>query len=191
MSKILLRTAARWRIPRDLALTVIARDTQCTYCERDFEVWPGLRVASAHLKASLLTSDEPTRDLAFRFDSELAACPLSGPTRGFEGAGRGPFGDPGRPEALEPLRPMADAFDAHYTQLSSAIAFLRHNITELGLPTMEVYARLIIDFPQMPWEFAEDMARQVWDEALHAEVFMQRLEHLGGRVGQYGYTHEL
>jgi hypothetical protein len=33
----LVRTAARWRIPRDLALVVLARDLCCIYCGRDFE----------------------------------------------------------------------------------------------------------------------------------------------------------
>src|SRR6187549_3873635 len=31
-----LRTAARWGIPRDVAVQVLARDTNCIYCRRDF-----------------------------------------------------------------------------------------------------------------------------------------------------------
>lgn len=34
---LLIRTAARWGIPRELALAVLARDLRCIYCNRDFE----------------------------------------------------------------------------------------------------------------------------------------------------------
>jgi hypothetical protein len=33
---VLVRAAARWKVPRDLALAVIARDLHCIYCNRDF-----------------------------------------------------------------------------------------------------------------------------------------------------------
>ncbi|UUZ75084.1 HNH endonuclease [Polaromonas sp. P1(28)-13] len=39
----LIRTAARWRIPRDLALEVLARDLRCIYCGRGFENLSGPR----------------------------------------------------------------------------------------------------------------------------------------------------
>ena len=45
MSKALMRTAARWRIPRDLALIVISRDSRCIYCNRLFETSPNSRAA--------------------------------------------------------------------------------------------------------------------------------------------------
>lgn len=32
-----LRTAARWGISREVALQVLARDTNCIYCRRDFD----------------------------------------------------------------------------------------------------------------------------------------------------------
>lgn len=35
---ILIRTAARWGIPRDLAVKVLARDLRCIYCNRDFDL---------------------------------------------------------------------------------------------------------------------------------------------------------
>lgn len=34
---LLIRTAARWKIPRELATVVIARDDRCIYCRRLFE----------------------------------------------------------------------------------------------------------------------------------------------------------
>jgi hypothetical protein len=33
---LLVRAAARWKVPRDLALAVLARDLRCVYCSRDF-----------------------------------------------------------------------------------------------------------------------------------------------------------
>ncbi len=33
---LLVRAAARWKVPRDLALAVLARDLRCIYCSRDF-----------------------------------------------------------------------------------------------------------------------------------------------------------
>ena len=45
MTKALIRTAVRWKIPRDLALQVIARDLGCIYCGRTFEPLPFSRTA--------------------------------------------------------------------------------------------------------------------------------------------------
>ncbi len=35
---LLIRTAARWGIPRELALEVLARDVRCIYCGRGFDL---------------------------------------------------------------------------------------------------------------------------------------------------------
>ena len=45
MTPLLLRTAAKWKIPRELALTVISRDTHCIYCQREFGEPQGPRAA--------------------------------------------------------------------------------------------------------------------------------------------------
>jgi hypothetical protein len=47
MTPLLLRTANRWKIPRDLALAVIARDSRCIYCNREFGLPQGPRAACA------------------------------------------------------------------------------------------------------------------------------------------------
>jgi hypothetical protein len=36
MTLLLLRTAAKWKIPMDVALSVIARDLRCIYCNREY-----------------------------------------------------------------------------------------------------------------------------------------------------------
>ena len=35
-NSLLIRTAARWQIDRDLAVEVLARDVRCIYCSREF-----------------------------------------------------------------------------------------------------------------------------------------------------------
>ena len=45
MIPLLLRTAAKWKISRELALSVIARDLRCIYCNRDFGPPQGPRAA--------------------------------------------------------------------------------------------------------------------------------------------------
>jgi uncharacterized ferritin-like protein (DUF455 family) len=53
---------------------------------------------------------------------------------------------------------------------------------------MEGAGRTVYDFPDAPWEFAMDMARQVWDESRHVEIYMRLLDHLGGYVGEFPET---
>lgn len=43
MSYALIQTAARWKIPRDLASIVIARDLNCVYCRQPFGIAPSPR----------------------------------------------------------------------------------------------------------------------------------------------------
>src|SRR5262249_59238612 len=35
------------------------------------------------------------------------------------------------------------------------------------------------------WEFQLDMARQVWDESRHAEIYMKLLEYVGSYLGEF------
>ena len=45
MSQLLVRTASRWNIPRDMALAVLARDIRCIHCGREFGEPQGPRAA--------------------------------------------------------------------------------------------------------------------------------------------------
>lgn len=45
LTPLLLRTASRWGIPREVALAIIARDTRCVYCRREFGDPHGPRAA--------------------------------------------------------------------------------------------------------------------------------------------------
>src|ERR1700689_228854 len=56
------------------------------------------------------------------------------------------------------------------------------------LQAMEAAGRTLFDFPDAPWEFQLDMARQVWDEAGHREIFQGLVDYMGGLPGDYLYT---
>src|SRR3984893_14765496 len=46
-----------------------------------------------------------------------------------------------------------------------------HGIFCGEVQAMEAAGRTLFDFPEAPWEFQMDMARQVWDESRHTEIF--------------------
>src|SRR4030095_12600854 len=59
-----------------------------------------------------------------------------------------------------------------------------HGIMVGEMQAMEGAGRSVYDFPDAPWEFTMDMARQVWDESRHLEIYLRLLEHLDGYVGE-------
>ena len=63
-----------------------------------------------------------------------------------------------------------------------------HGIMVGELQAMEGAGRTVYDFPDAPWEFTMDMARQTWDESRHVEVFSRLIEHLGGYIGEFPET---
>src|SRR6204780_4228104 len=63
-----------------------------------------------------------------------------------------------------------------------------HGICGGEFQAMEAAGRTLFDFPDAPWEFQLDMARQVWDEARHSEIFQRLVEYMGGHPGDYVET---
>ena len=63
-----------------------------------------------------------------------------------------------------------------------------HGIMTGEFQAMEAAGRTLFDFPDAPWEFQLDMARQVWDESRHVEIFERLLEYMGGKAGDYVET---
>ena len=63
-----------------------------------------------------------------------------------------------------------------------------HGIMTGEYQAMEAAGRTLFDFPDAPWEFQLDMARQVWDESRHVEIFNRLLEYMGGKAGDYVET---
>jgi uncharacterized ferritin-like protein (DUF455 family) len=60
-----------------------------------------------------------------------------------------------------------------------------HGICAGEFQAMEAAGRTLYDFPDAPWEFQLDMARQVWDESRHAEIYMKLLEYVGSYYGEF------
>jgi len=53
------------------------------------------------------------------------------------------------------------------------------------LQALEGAGRSLWDFPEAPWEFKMNMARQCWDEARHVQIYEKLLVHCGGTVGMF------
>jgi uncharacterized ferritin-like protein (DUF455 family) len=81
--------------------------------------------------------------------------------------------------AEQGLPPMADLASRE------AIRERVHGILVGELQAMEGAGRTVCDFPDAPWEFTLDMARQVWDESRHVEIYLGLLQHLEGYVGEF------
>jgi len=78
----------------------------------------------------------------------------------------------------EPLRPGTGAAQ---TQLLMRM----HGIFVGELQALEGAGRSLWDFPEAPWEFKMNMARQCWDEARHVQIYEKLLVHCGGYVGMF------
>jgi uncharacterized ferritin-like protein (DUF455 family) len=77
-----------------------------------------------------------------------------------------------------------------FPDLTTRTAILErvHGIAVGELQAMEGAGRSVYDFPDAPWEFTMDMARQVWDESRHVEIYLALLDHLGGYIGEFPET---
>jgi len=60
-----------------------------------------------------------------------------------------------------------------------------HGIFVGELQALEAAGRTIWDFPDAPWEFKMNMARQCWDETRHVQAFEKLIDHVGGEVGEF------
>ncbi len=60
-----------------------------------------------------------------------------------------------------------------------------HGIFVGELQALEAAGRTLWDFPDSPWEFKMNMARQCWDEARHVQVYEKLIEHVGGEIGEF------
>lgn len=78
----------------------------------------------------------------------------------------------------QPLRPDDPA-------VGTRLKLRLHGIFTGELQALEGAARSLWDFPDAPWEFKMNMARQCWDEARHVQIFEKLLEHVGGEIGMF------
>jgi uncharacterized ferritin-like protein (DUF455 family) len=60
-----------------------------------------------------------------------------------------------------------------------------HGIFVGELQALEAASRTLWDFPDAPWEFKMNMARQCWDEARHVQIYEKLIHHAGGELGEF------
>jgi uncharacterized ferritin-like protein (DUF455 family) len=60
-----------------------------------------------------------------------------------------------------------------------------HGIFVGELQALEGAGRSLWDFPDAPWEFKMNMARQCWDEARHVQIYEKLLGHVGAEPGMF------
>ncbi len=60
-----------------------------------------------------------------------------------------------------------------------------HGIFVGEMQALEAAGRTVWDFPETPWEFKMNMARQCWDEGRHVQIFEKLIDHVGGEVGEF------
>jgi uncharacterized ferritin-like protein (DUF455 family) len=60
-----------------------------------------------------------------------------------------------------------------------------HGVFVGELQALEAAGRTLFDFPDTPWDFKMNMARQCWDEARHVQIFEKLLDHAGGEIGSF------
>ena len=78
-------------------------------------------------------------------------------------------------EPLDPDSPVAD----------TRLKLRMHGIFVGEMQALEGAGRSLWDFPEAPWEFKMNMARQCWDEARHVQIYEKLLQHCGGEVGMF------
>lgn len=66
-----------------------------------------------------------------------------------------------------------------------ALLMRMHSEQNQEIQTLEIAALCLADYPSAPWELRLELARQCWDEARHAALYLRRLVELGGHKGQY------
>jgi uncharacterized ferritin-like protein (DUF455 family) len=60
-----------------------------------------------------------------------------------------------------------------------------HGVFVGELQALEAAGRTLWDFPDSPWDFKMNMARQCWDEARHVQIFEKLIDHVDGEVGAF------
>jgi uncharacterized ferritin-like protein (DUF455 family) len=78
----------------------------------------------------------------------------------------------------EPLTPDDPA-------VKTRLQLRMHGIFVGELQALEGAGRSLWDFPDAPWEFKMNMARQCWDEARHVQIYEKLLAHVGGEPGMF------
>lgn len=78
----------------------------------------------------------------------------------------------------EPVRAGAPGVESRLKQRVHAI-FVGE------LQALEGAGRSLWDFPEAPWDFKMNMARQCWDETRHVQIYEKLMDHVGVKAGDY------
>src|SRR5215831_13354439 len=78
-----------------------------------------------------------------------------------------------------------DPLDPDSPAAPTRLKLRMHGIFVGELQALEGAGRSLWDFPDAPWEFKMNMARQCWDEARHVQIYEKLLVHCGGVVGMF------
>jgi uncharacterized ferritin-like protein (DUF455 family) len=99
---------------------------------------------------------------------------------------------PARDSRFQPLPPGKRMPKAKPLETPEGRVRLLHiALINLEIPAIEVCGRMIAEFPEAPWAMKLDLAHQIWDEARHAVMCADRLQELGGSIGQFPYHHRV
>lgn len=83
---------------------------------------------------------------------------------------------------------LNEALDPEDPAIATRLLMRMHGIFIGELQALEGAGRSLWDFPDAPWEFKMNMARQCWDEARHVQIYEKLLERLGGSPGMFPET---
>lgn len=121
---------------------------------------------------------------AIRLGARVAATALTTRTRAS-------VSEPARERAIRGLRyGEARAETWFVSSVADHEAYL-HQLIAFEINTFEAVSRHLAEYADMPWEFHWDMACQIRDELRHLEMWLERIRHIGGRLGSHALgTHE-
>jgi uncharacterized ferritin-like protein (DUF455 family) len=83
---------------------------------------------------------------------------------------------------------LNEPIDPESPMIEQRLQMRLHGIFVGELQALEGAGRSLWDFPEAPWDFKMNMARQCWDEARHVQIFEKLLTRAGGDVGMYPET---
>jgi uncharacterized ferritin-like protein (DUF455 family) len=99
---------------------------------------------------------------------------------------------PEREQAIRALRYGEASEEVWFVSCAAEYRAYLHQLIAFEINTFEAVSRHIAEFAWMPWEFHWDMASQIRDELSHLEMWLERLPHAGGRLGEHPLSmHEL
>jgi uncharacterized ferritin-like protein (DUF455 family) len=99
--------------------------------------------------------------------------------RGIIGAREKPFRYAADPSELPAFQP----FTTHKGKILAM-----HTLLNGEIGTVERMAKIITEFPDLPWPMRFALARQAWDEARHISIVSSTVRELGGEWGLYPFN---